>query len=86
MDYSPKALSSKWTVSHPQVLDLIKKGLLQAFNVSSKGPAAKKPTYRISAAEVARFEAENLVCRSTPVAPVAPVAPVKRPRQARFYP
>lgn len=52
--FKPIELAQRWRTDLDTVYALIKSRKLAAFDVSA--PGAKRPSYRISAAEVERFE------------------------------
>ena len=65
--YLARELAERWRMDLDSVYALIKSGKLAAFDVSA--PGSKRPSYRISAAEVERFEQGK------------PAAPPGRPRR-----
>jgi hypothetical protein len=60
--FVPRELAARWGVCVDKVLNFIRSGELRAFNVASK--TSKRPRYRISVAEVERFEQETRAAAS----------------------
>ena len=60
--FVPRELAARWGVCVDKVLNFIRSGELQAFNVASK--TSKRPRYRISISEVERFEQETRAAAS----------------------
>jgi len=60
--FVPRELATRWGVCVDKVLNFIRSGELQAFNVASK--TSKRPRYRISISEVERFELETRAAAS----------------------
>lgn len=77
--FVPRELATRWGVCVDKVLNFIRSGELQAFNVASK--TSKRPRYRISISEVERFEQETRAAAS-PVQ-TRPEAPRRRRDSAR---
>ena len=65
----PRELAERWRMDLDSVYTLIKSRKLAAFDVSA--PGSRRPSYRISAAEVERFEAGR---------PASPPGPPRRKR------
>lgn len=72
--FVPRELATRWGVCVDKVLNFIRSGELQAFNVASK--TSKRPRYRISISEVERFEQETRAAASPVQTP--PEAPRRR--------
>jgi len=64
--YTPPQLAERWGVSPEKVIKWIRSGELRAINLATK--ADKRPRYRISAEDVALFEARRS-CGPAPVKP-----------------
>lgn len=79
---SPRALAARWGVCVDKVLNFIRSGELRAFNVAST--TSKRPRYRISMAEVERFEQETRATASPVQTP--PEAPRRRRDSSRSGP
>jgi hypothetical protein len=79
--FSPRSLATRWGVKVQHVLGMIHRGAIVATDMSAT-LGAKRPTYRISADEVRRFEAARSVGSATPVARPARQA---TKRTAKFY-
>jgi hypothetical protein len=60
--FVPRELAARWGVCVDKVLNFIRAGELRAFNLASK--TSKRPRYRISVAEVERFEQETRAAAS----------------------
>jgi hypothetical protein len=72
--FVPRELATRWGVCIDKVLNFIRSGELRAFNVASK--ISKRPRYRISMAEVERFEQETRAAASPAQTP--PEVPRRR--------
>jgi hypothetical protein len=71
---SPPELAARWHVCVDKVLNFIRSGELPAFNVASTN--SKRPRYRISVAEIERFEQQTRAAASPGQKP--PEAPRRR--------
>ena len=72
--FVPRELAARWGVCVDKVLNFIRAGELRAFNLASK--TSKRPRYRISVAEVERFEQETRAAAAPAQTP--PEAPRRR--------
>lgn len=84
--YNPAQVAEMWGISHDKVLEFIKTGELNAFNVASKN--SRRPQFKISGAALTAFQERRSgrdPARSLP--PPAPRRSSRKPssRQARTY-
>lgn len=84
--FSPAELAAMWGVAHDKVLEFIKTGELEAFNVASK--RSRRPQFKVTLAAVKAFQERRSgrdPARAVPSAEPRRSSSKKSPPSARQY-